>query len=348
LQLEECSHLALDHLPFGLLVINRDRVICIFNQALSKILGIKTETVLGRPLLGNLDNREPELNLLVQTLLTGKEFHDLKPQAVLTVSCPETYLVNTYPLRNRTGIMIGAMAVFLLADRLQKMENAVIKAEKLSIIGQLAAGMVHELRNQLTSVCGLLQLLQRQPKGAFREEYIALMLDQLNHANRLITEFLQFSKPGYSKPEKCSIVNSIKDMLILLENEVISHQISIEVALNEQIPSVYIDSAQLKQVFINIMKNSIDALSPGGKIFIQASWNEEERTVQVSFRDTGVGIDPETIKKMFNPFFTTKESGIGLGMFISKKIIENHGGRIEIQSKKGEGTTVVVILPVAP
>jgi len=343
---EEWSRLALDHLPVGLLVINRHRKIRIFNQTLSRFLGLKSEKVLGRPLLELMDDRGTEFNILLQTLITGKEFQNVKPQAVTTVSCCVACLVNTYPVRNRTGITVGAMAVFSPAARLQEMENAVVKAEKLAILGQMAAGMVHEIRNPLTAVGCFLQLLHKCLKGNPKEEYIPIMLAELNHANRLISEFLQFAKPGYSRPGRCSIVEIIKDVVLLVESEALSRQFNIEVDLDVNIPKVIVDSGQLKQVFINIIKNAFDALSEGGKIFVQTTSNELEGFVQISFRDTGVGIDKETLENMFNPFFTTKESGTGLGMFTSKKIIDNHGGRIEIQSEPGKGTTVTVLLPV--
>ncbi|MDD4238098.1 MAG: ATP-binding protein [Desulfotomaculaceae bacterium] len=342
---EEWSRLALDHLPVGLLVINRHRKIRIFNQTLSRFLGLKSEKVLGQPLLGILDDRGPDFNILLQTLVTGKEFQNVKPQAVTTVSCSVACLVNTYPVRNRTGITVGAMAVFSPAARLQEMENAVVKAEKLAILGLMSAGMVHEIRNPLTAVGCFLQLLQKCLTGHPKEEYIPIMLTELNRANRLISEFLQFAKPGYSRRTSCSIGETIKNVLMLVESEALSRKLEIKLDLDVDMPNIFVDGEQLKQVFINIMKNSFDALSEGGKIFVQTSWNELDGFAQVSFRDTGVGIDKDTIANMFNPFFTTKESGTGLGMFTSKKIIDNHGGRIDIQSEPGKGTTVVVLLP---
>jgi len=344
---EEWSRLALDHLPVGLLVINRHRKIRIFNKTMSKFFGIKSEKVLGQPLLDILDDRGPDFNILLQTLATGKEYQNVKPQAVVTISCSVACLVNTYPVRNRTGITVGAMAVFSPSARQQEMEKAVVKAEKLAILGQIAAGMVHEIRNPLTAVGCFLQLLQKCLEGHPKEEYIPIMLAELNHANRLITEFLQFAKPGFSRRTSCSIIETIKDVIMLVESEALSRKLDIEVDLNVDMPNIVVDCEQLKQVFINIIKNAFDAISEGGKIFVQTSWNELEGFARVSFSDTGVGIDEDTIANMFNPFFTTKESGTGLGMFTSKKIIDNHGGRIEIQSEPGKGTTVVVLLPMA-
>ena len=320
----EWSRLALDHMPEGLLVINRHKKIRIFNKAMSRLVGLKSENVLGRPLMEVLDDREPDFNILLQTLATGKEFQNVKPEAVVSVSCSIACLVNTYPVRNRTGIAVGAMAMFSPAARLNQMENAVVKAEKLAILGQMAAGMVHEIRNPLTAIGCFLQLLQKGLKGNPKEEYIPIMLAELNNANRLISEFLQFAKPGYSKRNRCSIVEIIKDVTMLVESEALSRQIDIEVNINVNTPKAIVDREQLKQVFINIIKNAFDALSEGGKIFIQTAWNELEGFARVSFRDTGVGIDEDTIANMFNPFFTTKESGTGLGMFTSKKIIDNH------------------------
>ncbi|GBF33990.1 sensory histidine kinase AtoS [Desulfocucumis palustris] len=338
------SRLAIDNLPVGLLVIDREGRVRVFNRALSGITGLKADEVMDRPLL-NLNGPERGSGKLLQTLATGREFQDLNPEAVIPVTSSVACLASTYVIRDKSGVIIGAMAVFIPAGRQQELESAIIKAEKLAILGQMAAGLVHEVRNPLTVIGGFLQLLQKYLKGTPQEEYVTLILTELKHVNILISDFLQLTKPGFSNRSRCSISKIITDVVMLVESEAFLRKLDINLDMATDIPDILGDSEQLKQVFLNIFKNAFDALSQGGKIFLQTSWDRHEKFIQVVFRDTGTGMDEQTVANMFDPFFTTKESGTGLGMFIIKKIIDNHGGRIEVRSIPGEGTSVTVLLP---
>jgi len=344
---EDWSRMAVDHLPIGLLVIDREGQVRVFNRALSRLTGLTSDNVLARPFLKVLDGHRPDLNKLLQTLATGWEFQELNPEAVIPVIGSTAFAASTYAIRDKNGVTIGAIAVFVPVGRQQELENAVIKAEKLAILGQLAAEMVHEIRNPLTAVGGFLQLLQKSLKGTPKEEYIPIMLAELKHVNRLITEFLQLAKPGSSKRTPCSITKIMNEVVMLVESEAAPRKVDIINETSIDSSSISGDDKQLKQVFLNIIKNAFDALSDGGKLFLQTSWDMHEGFVRVTIRDTGAGMDEQTVTNLFDPFFTTKESGTGLGMFISKKIIDNHGGRIEIQSEPERGTTVTVLLPVA-
>ncbi len=334
---ESWSGLVIDHLNIGLLMIDREGQICLFNRALSRMTGLKEDEVLGQSL------RSP--NILFQTIITGREFQNLSPGAVLPVMGSCNGSTSTHIIRNKSGVTVGAIAVFIPAGRQQELKDAVIKAEKLAILGQMAAEMVHEIRNPLTVIGGFMKLLQQDLKGTPKEEYVTIILAELKHVNRLISDFLQLSKPGYSKRTQCSVTKIITEVAMLVENEASLRKLDIDLDIATDIPDILGDSDQLKQVFLNIFKNAFDALACGGKIFLQTSWNRHEKFVQVIIRDTGTGMDEQTMVSMFDPFFTTKESGTGLGMFIIKKIIDNHGGRIEIQSKPGKGTIVTVFLP---
>lgn len=339
--------LTLDHLPVGLLVIDQEGQVQVFNRTLSRLAGLEYEEVLGRPLQDFLDGSRTGFSKLLQTLSTGKEFQDLKPKAVLPVIDSNGYWVNTYKITDESGTIIGAMAVFIPIERRQELENAIIKAEKLAILGQLAAVAVHEIRNPLTTINGFLQLLQKDLRGTPKEEYLNIMLSELKHVNRLISEILHLARPGYSKRTHCLINKLIREVYILVESEASIHYLEIILDMSNNIPPILADDEQLKQVFLNIIRNAFEALSPGGKLYLQTSCDKDEGFVRITIRDTGTGMDKQTIANMFDPFFTTKETGTGLGMFISKKIIDNHGGRLEVQSEPAKGTTVIVFLPVS-
>ncbi|MCL6558767.1 MAG: PAS domain-containing protein [Firmicutes bacterium] len=344
---EDWSYLAIDRLPLGLLVIDREGRVRVLNRALSRLTGVRDHEVIGKSLLKFLDSQDPGSNKLMETLATGKGFQDVEPGTLIPVTGSLNYIANTYAITDKNGVTMGAMAVFMPAGRQHELENAVVKAEKLAILGQMAAGMVHEIRNPLTVIGGFLQLLQDRLKGDSKEEYISIILAELKHVNSLISEFLQLAKPGFSKRTHCSISKIITDVIMLVESEAFMRKIEINSDTAMDIPPILGDSEQLKQVLLNIIKNAFDALSDGGKIFAQTSWDRHNGYVRVAIRDTGAGMDEQTLANMFDPFFTTKESGTGLGMFICKKIIDNHGGRIEVRSEPGRGTTVTVLLPLS-
>lgn len=345
--LHDWSRLAVDHLPVGIIAVDRESRIKIFNRLLAKLTGIEVEHVLGEPFTKLLDGQNSSSNKLLQTLATGREFQSLKPESVIPVNAKTNLVANISAINNKDGTRVGAIAVFTPERRLQELEKTIIKVEKLAILGQLATEMVHEIRNPLTAVSGLMQLLQQKLKGSPQEEYITIILAELKQLNSFVSDFLLMARPGYCKRAQCSINKLLKEVITLVECEASIRKLIINLEAEKDTPIVNADSGQLKQVFLNITRNAFDALPVGGELFIQSLKDKQQGIVRVVFRDTGIGMDKQTMANMFNPFFTTKNSGTGLGMFISKKIIDNHGGNIEIQSEPGRGATVTVVIPVA-
>lgn len=345
--LEDWSRLAVDHLPVGIIAIDREGRVRIFNRSLSKLTGLKDDHVLGKPFLTLLNGQRSSFNKLLQTLATGKEFKSLTPESVIPVNASSDFMVNIYAIRDKGGVTVGAIAMFTPAGRQQELENTIVKVEKLAILGQLATEMIHEIRNPLTTVSGFMQLLQQHLEGSPQEEYLTIMLAELEHINRFVSDFLLLARPGYCKRAQCSINQLITEVAALVECEAVIRKLIINLETSADMPLVNADGGQLKQVFLNITRNAFDALPDGGEVFLRVSMDQQQGIVRVVIRDTGTGMDQQTLANMFNPFFTTKENGTGLGMFISKKIIDNHGGHIEIQSEPGKGTTVTVLLPVA-
>ncbi len=343
--LEDWSRLAVDHLPVGIIAVDREGRVRIFNRSLATLTGLNYDRVLGKSFLNLLNGQR--FNKLLQTLATGKEFKNLNPESVIPVKASSNLVTNIYAIRDHSGVTVGAIAMFTPAKRQQELENTLVKVEKLAILGQLATEMIHEIRNPLTAVYGFLQLLQQHLEGSPKEEYLAIMSAELKNINRFVSDFLLLARPGYCKRAQCSINQLITEVVALVECEAVIRKLIINLETSEGMPLINADGGQLKQVFLNITRNALDSLPEGGEVFLRVSKDEQQGNVRVVIRDTGKGMDQQTLANMFNPFFTTKESGTGLGMFISKKIIDNHGGHIEIRSEPAGGTTVTVLLPVA-
>lgn len=222
-------------------------------------------------------------------------------------------------------------------------EELLRQSDKLSAIGQLAAGIAHEIRNPLTALRGFIQLLHANT--AQQNNYCEIMLSELDRINFIVSELLLLAKPQVVKFQNKELSSLLQNVISLLESQAIMNNIQIITHFPAQSLSITCEENQLKQVFINIMKNAIEAMPDGGELRIEMSVYEEGK-ILIRFIDQGCGIDPERIPKLGEPFYTTKEKGTGLGLMVTYKIIEHHGGSIQIESQPHIGTIVEVMLPV--
>ncbi|NLZ37983.1 MAG: hypothetical protein GX893_00030 [Firmicutes bacterium] len=268
-------------------------------------------------------------------------------QYLLQVSEPEGeryYSVNTAPLFSKKGVLDGAVCVFQDVTRTKKMENELLQLEKFSLLAELAAGTAHEIRNPITTMRGFLQILAQEfSPGSKGYEYCSLLIDEIDRVNFIIKEFLLLAKPAAPNLKKIDIHIILEEILLLIESKSLLEDVNIYKNLSARLPAVEADPAQIKQVFLNIATNAIQAMPNGGNLTITTVVDKDK--VRVQFADTGTGMTEAQLKKIFNPFFTTKENGTGLGLTISYRIIERHNGRIFAESKPGEGTTFTIELP---
>ncbi|MGM7703081.1 PAS domain S-box protein [Pseudalkalibacillus sp. Hm43] len=216
-------------------------------------------------------------------------------------------------------------------------EDFLRKSEKLAVLGQLAAGIAHEIRNPLTSLKGFTHLLKANARSE-ESEYYQIMLSELERINTIVGEFMMLAKPQPKNVKKNDVRRILQEAAALLEAQANLHNIQFILDFDSDL-IIDCEADQLKQVFINLMKNGMEAMEEkGGLLFIKAE--RHENIVTISFTDEGCGIPQDQIPSIGEPFFTTKERGTGLGMMICNKIVENHNGTIEIESEVGEGTTV--------
>lgn len=222
---------------------------------------------------------------------------------------------------------------------LKQARELIQRSEKLSVAGELAAGIAHEIRNPLTAIKGFIQLM----KERMSRDYYNVIQSEIGRIELITGELLMLSKPQSIdfQPKEMSVI--LDHVATLLETQAIMRDVQIVRKLGSSPMTVSCDENQIKQVFINILKNSIEAMPEGGTVTIEAE--EEDGFVRVVVRDEGVGIPEDKIRMLGQPFFTTKEKGTGLGLMISYNIVENHGGRIEVFSRPGEGTEFHITLP---
>ncbi|MFD2371921.1 ATP-binding protein [Brevibacillus sp. GCM10020057] len=245
------------------------------------------------------------------------------------------------PLLDEAGNVHSIMIVSRDVSEVVETKELLRQSDKLSAIGQLAAGIAHEIRNPLTSLRGFVQLLQ---SSLADPRYCEIMLAELDRINFIVSELLVLAKPKTMKFEDKNPALIIQNVVSLLESQANMNNILFHVNLDADLPDITCDENQLKQVFINVCKNAIEALPQGGEVFLEGE-QVSPVCIHIRIRDTGCGIEPSRIPRLGEPFYTTKEKGTGLGLMISQRILEDHGGSLSIESEQGKGTTVHITLP---
>lgn len=251
--------------------------------------------------------------------------------------------------KTTAGLEESYRALQQQSERIIRIEEHLRRAERLSVLGELAAVLAHEIRNPLGSIRGTAEILKDdyQP-GDKKYEFLEILLKESDRLNRVVEDFLRLSRPQQLAPASCDVAEELKSIVMLVAAEAKRRSVKLELQTNERL-EINADKDKLHQAFMNIILNGIQSTEGGGSLTITASWRNDHAAaapeVQILFRDSGTGIPEDIVNKIFEPFVTSKKDGTGLGLAIAKKIIEAHGGRIEVDSKLHEGTTFTIILP---
>ena len=230
---------------------------------------------------------------------------------------------------------------------LKKTEAQLIRSEKLAALGQLAAGIAHEIRNPLTSINILIHsLTENLPTKNSRWEDLKVIEEEILRINEIVDQFLRFAKPASPLFEKADLIPIFEETLQLLRPQIERGGISVQKEF-ESLPRATVDKEQMKQVILNLLMNAIQAMPKASRLGLSGRMSRDGHWVELTIQDSGIGIPPEDIDKLFDPFFSTKEGGIGLGLSIAHRIIDQHRGKIEVESKPGKGTLFTISLPIS-
>ncbi|MDR4503295.1 MAG: ATP-binding protein [Candidatus Scalindua sp.] len=238
----------------------------------------------------------------------------------------------TAKLRHQAGVLAQA-------------EEQLRHADRLSSLGKLSAGIAHEVRNPLASIKGTAEILSDKFKPGDKEyEFVEILIKEVNRLDAVIGGFLDFSKPRPPKLKLSNMNGIILSVLQLTEHQMTRSGINLKTHLEDTLPSVYVDPDQMKQVFLNLVINAVQAMPDGGTLEVSSYMGDSK--IVCLFSDTGTGISKDCQKNLFTPFYTSKNNGTGLGLVIVYRILEGHKGEIRFSTKEDEGTTFTVCLPI--
>ena len=336
-------------------VVDLEGKVLYWNEGAERIYGYTKGQVLGKKLSDFLypqdeKSRDDEKRLMEGLMARVKDGEVIPNVEVkrLTRDQKEILISMTIsPLKDAEGKIIGASRICKDVTHLKKAEERLILAERLSSLGELTAGVAHELRNPLAGIKINTQVLSRkQDLTEMERRLLESTQEGIEKIQKIVDDMLHFAKPRASHFKEEALNEVVDKSLAILQARFKKGHISAVFDRGEGLPSVRIDIHQIQQVLINLMLNAIQAMEKGGTLTIR-TFLEGGGAVGVEIRDTGVGIPLPYLKKVFDPFFTTKSEGTGLGLSISLKILENHGATIDVVSKEGEGACFTIHFPTA-
>jgi PAS domain S-box-containing protein len=331
----------------GLITIDLNGNIVTLNPMAEQILGKKREEVTGLSLEETCHDHHPLCQMMIEALSHGKgishsEIELKRGEASLWLA------TSTSLLTDGEGKKIGALAIFQDITGIKALEERLRQADRLAALGTLSAGLAHEIKNPLSAIKTFVQLLPRKVESlSFMEKFNVTVPREIDRINQLVEDLLELTRKRVRSLVDVDVNRLVLQIIDLHGEEMGRRHIIFENHLNEALPPIRGDSETLYRAFSNLVINAIQAMPNGGSFYISSELDQVSSFVKITFRDTGVGMDEETLKSLFNPFFTTKDKGVGLGMALVRKIIEDHRGTIEVTSEKGIGTIFVLGLPVA-
>lgn len=303
-----------------------------------------TTSELGELLMQTLASRSPLLNVSIT----------LRRRTGVTMPVE----VSTAPLRGGDGKVLGAVGIVRDLTPVRRLESQLRRSDRLAALGTLAAGLAHEIKTPLTSVLTFSRHLTRRfDDPQFRARFERVVPRELERINEIVERLLELARPSRLNLALVRLPALLERVLELYAHEMETRGIGIVREYARDLPPLRADEEGLYRTLVNVVGNAVDAMPAGGRLTLRLGWDEEARSpgrrpgahlrAVIEVQDTGVGIAPEDTERVFNPFFTTKPGGTGLGLALSHKIVEEHGGAIELRSAPGAGTLVRIVLPLA-
>ena len=342
-RVEAYRDILISSLPVGLIATDNKGRIILYNRFSQELTGVKEKKALGQTtaVFKNL----PELREAFASPEKQREAPAQKEvRLIAATGARHTVQLSRLAIIDRDDSFVGTLIMIQDLSQVKKLEEELRKSERLAALGKMAAGVAHELRNPLSSIKGLALVLQSKFTEHNKDrETATILVQEVERLNRSISELLDYARPQKLQKKKVYLRPFLQKAVSLIRIDAEAAGIEIVVNFPDELPVIHGDEDKLNQVFLNLFLNAIQAMEHGGKLTVSAIGTES--SVRIIVTDTGCGIAPEDIGRVFDPYFTTKPDGTGLGMAMSAKIIEEHGGEITLESKQEQGTSVTVEIP---
>jgi two-component system, NtrC family, sensor histidine kinase HydH len=341
-QAKAFSDSLVDHMPIGVVAMDPENKLIAFNETAEAVFSLSAGNVLGRQaaevlpenfveIVGILSAAQTILEQEVECPVGGERTVPLEVIATRLHDDEETFF--------------GYVILFRDLTEVRSLQNEVERNRRLAAIGSLAAGVAHEIRNPLSSIKGFATYLRERYQDNPEDRQVAdIMIQEVERLNRVVGQLLEFSRPLSMNRKKAAIEPVLRHTLKMIEGQAREKGVSLQTDFPEGIPDLSLDSDKMSHVFLNLTLNALNAMEKGGTLSLALARPDEE-TIRVDVADTGTGIGKEELTRIFDPYFTTRASGTGLGLPIAQRIVEAHGGRIEVASQPGKGTVFSVLLP---
>jgi two-component system, NtrC family, sensor histidine kinase AtoS len=326
----------------AIVAVDPNGLITAANPAAEQLYGVTSVEVIGKQYRSLFSRDAMVDSVLLDTLATGRV------HAAVTIDLPRadhTLRINATSsvLRDGDGKRIGAVVVLKDVSERERLMVQVMRADRLAALGELTAGIAHEIRNPLTSIRGFMQYLGECESLEEWRAYGPLIIRQVDSLNHIVGELLAFGRPQPPRIGTVDVPHLVEEMAFLARGK---SDARIKLEFEPNLPTIAADGEALKQALLNLIINAIQAIPDGGTVAISARRAGDD-TVSIRVTDDGIGVAPENLDKVFDPFFSTKSSGTGLGLAMVHRIVDAHGGFITFDSQPGRGTVVEIRLPVA-
>ncbi|MBW1896676.1 MAG: PAS domain S-box protein [Deltaproteobacteria bacterium] len=337
------SDQVVENLPVGLVATDELGRVAAFNETAETILAVPGHRVLDGaaaqalpPELWALSERIDRKGAIIE--------EDLECQTVRQSSLP--LRVSAAGLRGENSAFLGYVFIFRDLTEVRRLEQEVERSRRLAAIGNLAAGVAHEIRNPLSSIKGFATYFRERFKDEPQDQNTAdTMIQEVERLDRVIGQLLEFARPSGLKIRPVRVDELIEHSLKLVESDARTRGVEVTSTVPADLSPIAMDADRMNQVLLNLYLNAIQAMNKGGTLDVEVTRDEQSKQTRITVADTGPGIDPSDRERIFDPYFTTKPAGTGLGLTIVHKIMEAHGGDVDVYSASNTGTMVTLILP---
>ena len=363
----EYHHCVLSSIKTGLIVVQNDGKVRTFNSGARHITGFVEAEMAEKPLAEFPEGLQPVATALQRTLAEGRTYiqDHLDLKSSRNENVPVT--LETSVLRAGNGEVIGAIATVKDMTLLRQMETQLVRSERFSALGEMAAGVAHEIKNPLNAIMGFSQRLSGKLQEASLKKYADIITEEVRRMDTIVNDVLEYSRPDKVHKETADPHQVMDETAAFLFDKLEKAGVALEKEYASSLPTVCFEVPKIRQVLLNLMLNAIQAMPKGGRLVLRTRIIEglapdknsmktdgvlfeqlflQQKMLAIEVEDTGCGIPKENIGKLFHPFFTTKITGTGLGLSICHKIVEAHGGSLDVDSVVGKGSNFRIQLPI--